>query len=54
MTDHTCTEKIGGDSICFCSHPSWAENRYDSIDRKDDAKGEIFCLKGYLDDTANC
>ena len=29
MTDHTRTEKIGGDSIYFCSHPSRAENRYD-------------------------
>ena len=29
MTDHTCTEKIGGDSIYFCGHPSRAGNRYD-------------------------
>ena len=30
MTDHTRTEKIGGDSINFCGHPSRAENRYDN------------------------
>ena len=29
MTDHTRTEKIDGDSINFCVHPSQAENRYD-------------------------
>ena len=32
MTDHTCTEKIGGHSINFCGHPSRAENRYDTRD----------------------
>ena len=31
MTDHIRTEKIGGDSILFCGHPSRAENRYDSL-----------------------
>ena len=31
MTDHTCTEKIDGDSIYFCGHPSRAGNRYDSL-----------------------
>ena len=31
MTDHTRTEKIGGDSITFCGHPSRAGNRYDSL-----------------------
>ena len=31
MTDHTCTEKIDGDSIYFCGHPSRAKNRYDSL-----------------------
>ena len=30
MTDHTRTEKIDGDSICFCGHPSRAGNRYDT------------------------
>ena len=30
MTDHTRTEKIGGDSIYFCGHPSLAGNRYDN------------------------
>ena len=30
MTDHTRTEKIGGDSIDFCGHPSRAGNRYDN------------------------
>ena len=29
MIDHTRTEKIGGDSIYFYSHPSQAGNRYD-------------------------
>ena len=29
MTDHTRTEKISGDSIHFCGHPSRARNRYD-------------------------
>ena len=29
MTDHTYTEKIGGDSINFCGLPSRAGNRYD-------------------------
>ena len=29
MTDHTRTEKIGGDFIYFYGHPSRAENRYD-------------------------
>ena len=28
MTDHTRTEKIDGDSIHFCGHPSRAGNRY--------------------------
>ena len=32
VTDHTRTEKIGGDSIfMFCGHPSRAENRYDIL-----------------------
>ena len=31
MTDHTRTEKIGGDSINFYGHPSRAGNRYDSL-----------------------
>ena len=31
MTDHTRIEKIGGDSINFCGHPSQARNRYDNI-----------------------
>ena len=31
MTDHTRTEKIGGDSINFYDHPSRAGNRYDSL-----------------------
>ena len=31
MTDHTRIEKIGGNSICFSSHPSRAKNRYDSL-----------------------
>ena len=30
MTNHTHTEKIGGDSINFCGHPSQAKNRYDT------------------------
>ena len=30
MTDHTRIEKIGGDSIYFCGHPSRAKNRYDT------------------------
>ena len=30
MTDHTRIEKIGGDSIYFCGHPSLAGNCYDS------------------------
>ena len=30
MTDHTRTEKIGGDFIYFCGHPSRAGNRYDT------------------------
>ena len=30
MTDHTRTEKIGGDSNYFCDHPCRAGNRYDS------------------------
>ena len=33
MTDHTRTEKIGVDSILFCSHPSLAENRYDKHEK---------------------
>ena len=32
MTDHTRTEKIGGDFIYFCDHPSRAENRNDYDD----------------------
>ena len=31
MTDHTRTEKIGGDSIYFCGLPSRAGNRYDNV-----------------------
>ena len=31
VTDHTRTEKIGGDSINFCGLPSRAGNRYDSL-----------------------
>ena len=31
MIDHIRTEKIGGDSIYFCGHPSQAGNRYDSL-----------------------
>ena len=31
MTEHTCTEKIGGDSIDFCGLPSRAGNCYDSL-----------------------
>ena len=31
MTDHTRTEKIGGNSIYFCGHSSRAGNRYDSL-----------------------
>ena len=27
VADHTCTEKIGGDSIYFCGHPSRTRNR---------------------------
>ena len=30
MTNHTRPEKIGGDSINFCGHPSRAKNRYDT------------------------
>ena len=30
VTDHTRTEKIGGDSISFCGPPSRAGNRYDN------------------------
>ena len=30
MIDHTRTEKIDGDSIYFCGHPSLARNRYDT------------------------
>ena len=29
VTDHTCIEKIGDNSIYFCDHPSRARNRYD-------------------------
>ena len=31
MTDHTCTKKIGGDSIYFCGHQSRAGNRFDRV-----------------------
>ena len=31
MTDHTRTEKIGGDSIYFCGHSCRARNRYDKM-----------------------
>ena len=31
MTDHTRTEKIGGDSIYFWGHPSRAGTRYDNV-----------------------
>ena len=31
MTDHTRTEKIGGDSNYFCDHPSRVGNCYDSL-----------------------
>ena len=31
MTDHTRTEKIDGNSIYFCGHPSRAGNCYDSL-----------------------
>ena len=31
VTDHTRTEKIGGDFILFCGHPSLAGNRYNSL-----------------------
>ena len=31
MTNHTRTEKIGGDYILFYGHPSLAGNRYDSL-----------------------
>ena len=31
MTDHTCTEKIDGDSIYFYGHPSRARNPYDKF-----------------------
>ena len=31
VINHTRTEKIGGDSIYFCGHPSRAGNRYDSL-----------------------
>ena len=34
MADHTCTEKINGDSIYFCGHPSRARNHYDTQDRR--------------------
>ena len=30
MTDHTCIEKIGDDSIYFYGHPSQARNHYDN------------------------
>ena len=32
MTDHTRTEKIGGDSIYFYGYPSRTGNRYDKVD----------------------
>ena len=32
VTDHTCTEKIGGDSISFCGLPGRAGNRYGTPD----------------------
>ena len=31
VTDHTRTEKIGGDSFSFCGLPSRAGNRYDNV-----------------------
>ena len=31
MTNHNRIEKIDGDSIYFCGHPSRAKNRYDSL-----------------------
>ena len=34
VTDHTRTEKIGGDFIYLCCHPNRAGNRYD-IHKKD-------------------
>ena len=34
MTDHTRTEKIGGDSINFCGLPSRAGNCYDNANKK--------------------
>ena len=51
MTDHTCTEKIGGDSIYFCSHRSRAENRYDIrlFPRRGNSKSFIFCKTSIKD-----
>ena len=48
MTDHTRTEKIDGDSIYFCGHPSRVGNRYDILQsRKGKAIKEEESSKGY-------
>ena len=44
VTDHTRTEKIGGDSINFCGLPSRAGNRYDIIHMSRDNDQIIFIL----------
>ena len=41
VTDHTHAEKIGGDSINFYGHPSWAGNRYDKNIMQLDQKVKI-------------
>ena len=41
MANHTRTEKIGGNSICFCGHPSRAKNRYDTDNRHQELEFEI-------------
>ena len=49
MTDHTRTEKIDGDSICFCGHPSRAENRYDrNLDQDSSYQAELGQYKYFL------
>ena len=50
MTDHTCTEKIGGDSIfIFVVIPVVAENRYDSnLDNSSRNTFENSCTIGTL------
>ena len=47
MVGHTRTEKIGGDSIYFCGHPSRARNRYNKIDQK--REKDLLRVEGRLD-----